>query len=67
MPMCQDEDVPEMSVFKGTEKVTIPLGHNELGRWRDDIRDTGRDKNMSLVGLGKEFVFPSRGNGINIS
>lgn len=56
-----------MSVFKGAEKPTIPLGCNELGKWRDDIRDTGRDRNVGLVGLGKEFEFPTRGHGIDLS
>lgn len=51
-----------MSVFKGTEK---PTGGSELGEWREETEDIGRDKNMGLLGHGKESVFHTRGSGIN--
>lgn len=44
-----------MSIFKETEK--------ELGEWRDELGDTGRDEH---VDLGKELVSHTRANRINI-
>ena len=53
-----------MSVLKGTKFL---LRCSELGERRDEIGDVVRDIHVGLVGLGKELVFHTRGNGINIS